>query len=425
MGKARERTHNEGFRFKRRPEMLPTEAIHRIWVLTERNLGSKAIAKAMGISRNTVRKYQSHFRAKKPIPSRVQRPSQLDAFRDQIHKWFLACRGHCPVMLRKIRSELGVTISLRQLQKYCRPWRVQELAGTEMTERYEVPPGNEMQIDFGFDDILIAGVKTRVCVFVAVLSYSRRVFAKLYPTENQSAWLDGIECAFRYFNGVPVAVVSDNTRCLVDGKAELGKTIFNRRYLQLSRYWQFIPVNCRPYRAKTKGKVERMVGYVKTSCLSGLEADDLQEAQEQVNAWMRTVADRRRIDGLDGRPIDRYQTEATALRPYMGPHLSQLRLETRKIDISGRIQVDGVQYPISGTDAGTAVDVFIEEETIAVFLHGQCIAKLNRTADAYQASTFKHQQKQSWEINGMQSSGLSRSLKEYDRFIEENSYGRC
>lgn len=62
-----------------------------------------------------------------------------------------------------------------------------------------------------------------------------------------------------------------------------------------------------------------------------------------------------------------------ALKPYMGPNLSQLRLETRKIDISGRIQIDGVQYLIPGTDAGTVVDVFIEEEAI------RCQATLKRT----------------------------------------------
>lgn len=375
--------------------MLPLEAINRIRVLSERGMGSKAIAKSTGISRNTVRKYLSHFQTLTPISSEVQRPSRLDSFRDQIHEWFLACRGHCPVVLRKIQSELGVSISLRQLQKYCQPWRTQELHVKEMTQRYEVPPGDEMQIDFGFDEVLIAGVKTCICVFVAVLSYSRRVFAKLYPVENQAAWLNGIESAFEYFSGVPVAVVSDNTRCLVDGRAEHGQTIFSRRYLQLSRYWQFVPVNCKPYRAKTKGKVERM------------------------------VADVRRIDGLEGRPIDRYQAEVMALKPYMGPNLSQLRLETRKIDISGRIQIDGVQYLIPGTDAGTVVDVFIEEEAIAVFLHGQCITQLNRTADAYQASTFKHRQKEIWEPGNVQSSGLDRSLREYDRFIEENSHGRC
>ena len=50
---------------------------------------------------------------------------------------------------------------------------------------------------------------------------------------------------------------------------------------------------------------------------------------------------------------------------------------------------------------------------------------LNRTADAYQASTFKHRQKEIWEPGNVQSSGLDRSLREYDRFIEENSHGRC
>lgn len=203
--------------------MLPLEAINRIRVLSERGMGSKAIAKSTGNSRNTVRKYLSHFQTLTPISSEVQRPSRLDSFRDQIHECFLACRGHCPVVLRKIQSELGVSISLRQLQKYCQPWRTQELHVKEMTQRYEVPPGDEMQIDFGFDEVLIAGVKTRICVFVAVLSYSRRVFAKLYPVENQAAWLNGIESAFEYFSGVPVAVVSDNTRCLVDGRAEHGQ----------------------------------------------------------------------------------------------------------------------------------------------------------------------------------------------------------
>lgn len=92
------------------------------------------------------------------------------------------------------------------LQKYCRQWRIKDLAHPEMSERYEVPPGDEMQ----------------------------------------SAQFDGIESAFQYFNGIPIAVVSDNTRCLVDGRGENGQTLFNRRYLQLSRYWQFVPVNCKP-----------------------------------------------------------------------------------------------------------------------------------------------------------------------------------
>ena len=63
--------------------MLPTEAINRIRVLSERGMGSKAIAKSTGISRNTVRKYLSDFQTLTPISSEVQRPSRLDAFWDE------------------------------------------------------------------------------------------------------------------------------------------------------------------------------------------------------------------------------------------------------------------------------------------------------------------------------------------------------
>ena len=168
-----------------------------------------------------------------------------------------------------------------------------------------------------------------------------------------------------------------------------------------------------------------MVGYVKTSCLAGLEANDLQDVQRQINVWIEAVADIRKIDGLSGNPIERYATEITALKPYMGPNLTQLRLETRKLNVSGCIQIDGIQYRIPGTDAGTDVDVLIEEERIAVFLHGQCITELNRTADAYEASTFKHRQKEIWESGNVRSSSLDRSLSEYDSFIQEHSHVSC
>lgn len=405
--------------------MLQTEAIQRIRILSERHLGSKSIAKATGLSRNTVRKYLEYIRQGQPIPTAVRRRSKLDPYKEQIHSWFLSCRGHCPVVQRKIQEQLNVSVSLRMLQKYCRQWRIKDLAHPEMTERYEVPPGDEMQIDFGFDDIFLNGNKTRICFFVAVLSYSRRVFVKAYPAEMQAAWFNGIESAFQHFNGIPIAVVSDNTRCLVDGRGENGQTLFNRRYLQLSRYWQFVPVNCKPYRAKTKGKVERMVGYVKTSCLSGLEAKDWKDLQQQIDLWISTVADVRQIDGLVGRPIDRFETEILSLKPYAGPSLGQLRIESRTVDASGRIQIDGVRYRIPATDAGTCVDVIVDQDTVLVYLQGQCIQKLNRTADIYQASIFKHKRKGLWEAGAVKSSYLDRPLKDYDRFIEESSHARC
>ena len=101
---SRGKNHNEGFHFKRRPEMLQTEAIQRIRILSERHLGSKSIAKATGLSRNTVRKYLEYIRQGQPIPTAVRRHSKLDPYKEQIHSWFLSCRGHCPVVQRKIQE---------------------------------------------------------------------------------------------------------------------------------------------------------------------------------------------------------------------------------------------------------------------------------------------------------------------------------
>ena len=72
-----------------------------------------------------------------------------------------------------------------------------------------------MQIDFGEDDVCVGGETVRVHFFVARLSYSRRIFAKSYFSENQVNWLDGIESAFRFFDGVPREIVCDNAKTLV------------------------------------------------------------------------------------------------------------------------------------------------------------------------------------------------------------------
>lgn len=93
--------------------MLATEAIERIRILSERGLGSKAIAKSTGITRNTVRKYLTHIQQKTPIATSVRRPSKLDAYRDRIRVWFASCREHCPVLQRKLREELNISIGLR------------------------------------------------------------------------------------------------------------------------------------------------------------------------------------------------------------------------------------------------------------------------------------------------------------------------
>lgn len=422
---SREVKHNLGIhRFERKPKMLTKESIERVRVLSNRGKGAKAISKATGIARNTVRKYLKLLKSNEEIASTVNRPCKLDPYKEQIHQWFLACRGHCPVLLRKINAELKVDIGLRSLQIYCKQWRRQEISPTEMTARYEVPPGNEMQIDFGFDEIMIGGEKTKISFFVAVLSYSRRIFVKIYPKENQAAWLDGIESAFQYFGGVPVAVVSDNTRCLVDGRSPKGHPVINMKYVALAKYWRFVPTVCRPYRAKTKGKVERMVGYVKTSCLSGLEAQDMLEVQAVISSWVSEVADRRKIEGIEGRPIDRFETELLHLGTADRPRWTDFSLLIRKVNGSGLIHINGHRYAVPEVDEGTDVEVVLTNDTFAVYRRAVFIVEGSLTADTYEAITFEHRKKIEWNpVTPPMSVDIQRSLARYDEIVAEAGNG--
>jgi transposase len=145
-----------------------------------------------------------------------------------------------------------------------------DAAEARATVRFETPPGKQLQIDFGEKDVLIAGESTRVHLFVATLGYSRRNFAMAFPHERQAAWLGGIEAAFAHFGGLPEQLLIDNARALVEHHDAATREVrFNERFHAFCRYWGVRPTACAPYRARTKGKDENGVGYVKRNAMAG------------------------------------------------------------------------------------------------------------------------------------------------------------
>ncbi len=110
----------------------------------------------------------------------------------------------------------------------------------------------------------------RLYLFVATLGYSRRIFVRAFRHERQSAWLEGMEGAFSHFGGALQEVLLDNARALVDRHDAVTREVtFNERLIAFARYWGFRPRACAPYRARTKGKDERGVGYVKSNAIAG------------------------------------------------------------------------------------------------------------------------------------------------------------
>jgi transposase len=169
-----------------------------------------------------------------------------------------------------LAAEKGVLASLRTVERAVLPHRAALRAEALACVRFETPPGRQLQIDFGERFVTIGGVATKAYVFVATLGYSRRLHVRAFRHERQEAWFFGLESAFATFGGVPEEVLMDNARALVVSHEATSRTVvFNEKLLAFARHWGFSPRACAPYRARTKGKTENGVGYVKKNAIAG------------------------------------------------------------------------------------------------------------------------------------------------------------
>ena len=228
--------------------------------------GERRIAAALGCNRRTVRRYlaaDGWVGYQKP-----RRTKALNGLEDWLAERFRRHGGNADVVRQELAGEKGLTVSLRTVERAVAGWRQALLAEARATVRFETPPGHQLQIDFGEKRVAIGGESVRFFLFVATLGYSRRIFVQAFRHERQSAWLDGLEAAFRHFGGVPGEVLVDNARALVEHHdAATREVSFNERFKAFARYWGFRPRACAPYRARTKSLPSRKRG-AKTSAAS-------------------------------------------------------------------------------------------------------------------------------------------------------------
>jgi len=166
--------------------------------------------------------------------------------------------------------------------------------------RFETEPGQQAQVDWGnFGDIDHEGRQRKLYVFVMTLCWSRTMYVE-FTVSGSTDWF--IRChqhAFEYFGGVPQEMLHDNLKNAVITRDRSGRIIWNERYLDYATYSSFMPHPCRLYRAQTKGKVERGIGYVRQNFWCGLHFTDLDDLNRQALNWMNEIANPR-VHGTTG-----------------------------------------------------------------------------------------------------------------------------
>jgi len=292
----------------------------KIQILHQQGLSQRAIAKQLGISRNTVKRY---LRAKIDTPvysAREKGRSLLDPFKSFLHSRIAQAKPvHLSgeVLFRELK-ELGYTGSLSLLRQYLFQYRGKPTP--EPVVRFETEVGKQMQVDWG----QMRGGKAPIHAFIAVLGYSRAMMVVFTDIMRYDTLEQCHRLTFDYFQGIPREVWYDNMKTVVVERDAYGEGAhkLNQAFYQFAKSMGFIPKLCHTYRPQTKGKVERMVRYVRDNFFRPLNTKlmalgqilDINTANEQVVLWLDTVAHQRIHDTTKQKPAERLVEERKVLQ---------------------------------------------------------------------------------------------------------------
>ena len=363
----------------------------------------RAIARDLGVSRNSVRKYLRSPqvpRAKEQTP----RGSKLDPYKEYLRERLAEGLENCVVLLRELRGR-GYTGGYSILKEYVHPFRRPHLP--QATRRFETEPGEQAQVDWGsFTYFTSEGKKKQVWAFVMVLSWSRAIYVELVPQADVATFLRCHVNAFAHLGGVPRRCLYDNAKVVVLGREEDGRPRWNPRFLDFALRVGFDSRLCRPYRPQTKGRVESGIKYLRNNFWPSARFTDLADLNRQVREWCSCVADIR-VHGTTGeRPKDRLLKEGSHLRslPDRG-RLTPFLREERKVGRDGYVQWQGAWYGVPWTWAGQGVQVQAEGSLVEVWSGEQRLAMHPRAGRPGQRFTLPGQ----WSGLGL---GDSRPKKE-------------
>ena len=285
----------------------------------EQGVTKAALSRRLGVSRRTIHSWIESGQLERDLSSgeagyspRARVAHKLDPYKELIE----ARLGEFPrLSAQRLFVEVratGYEGGYSRVRDYVREVRPRE--PREPLVRFETPAGRQGQVDFGTFRLPWG----RRYALLVVLGYSRLLWLRFYSRQTMSVLIEGLESAFERFGGVPQELLFDQMRAVVvsDDRAGGGALVLNAEFLRFAAHWGFAPRSCRPYRAQTKGKVERPVRYLRESFFYGRVFVNDADLNEQAARWLEGTANVRRHGTTGERPVDRFERdERQVLRP--------------------------------------------------------------------------------------------------------------
>jgi transposase len=350
--------------------LIRSGIIHTIHELATQGKSIHAIARELGIARNTVRRY---LRGKPEAVPRPKRGSKLDTYKGQIHRWINEDHLlNCEVMLPRLQA-MGYSGSSATLRAYVHTLRPQNV-GRAPIQRYETKPGEQMQYDWGEFHYEQQGKARKFYGFTAILGYSRMRFVTFAKRCDTATMLRCMIEAFDYFGGLPKTALTDRMKSVfleeLDGELPRWNPVFADFMATLG----VAPRVCKPRKPQTKGKVERTVEIIKYGFWPGVHFTDLDDLNAQALSWCDRLNQKvhrttRRV------PLDLWVEEKLSPLPEASIW-GRFGAEERRVSSDGFLSFDGVLYglPSQPPMAGARVQVHKHHRELRIFYQGQLVA---------------------------------------------------
>lgn len=376
--------------------MLGWEEWMEVKELRRQGHSIKHICRVTGYSRNTVRKM---LREAGPIRgARKKHRSKLDEHRSYLKKRYEKT-GLSAVRLTEEIREMGFTGSVDIVRRYLRELDSDRFSG-RATVRFETPPGEQAQVDWAEVGSFIdeAGRKRKVYAFVMLLCFSRMLYVEFTLRMRIEELIRCHEHAFEYFGGWTHTILYDNM-----AQVRLPSGRLNPLMADFLNHHGIALKTCRPYRARTKGKVERAIRYLKDNFLKGREFADLADLQLRGTYWQEEVANKRIHATTKQRPIDLFGQEK--LVPLgLAPRYQFSVRSDRVVSAEGFVHIGGSRYSVPPRAVGKKVIVEQGEQRVVVRFGeviiaehdrakrtGECVADPVHVAEMWKLSLARHE----------------------------------
>jgi transposase len=342
--------------------------IHRMF---QEGYKVRQIARTLKISRNSVKRYLDNPNPPRPV---IVRTSKLDPFKDELQKLLEQHPSVSGAVLYQRLKPQGYTGGITILRDYLQEVRPKK---KRAYLRFESPPGEQFQVDWGHFGSLIYGKTPRKLYCLAVIeAHSRMLYGEFTHSQKQESLHQGLLNAFRFFHGTPREIVTDNMlTAVLEREGSLIR--FNEAFLEFLRPFRIVPKACHPYQPHEKGKIEKGgIHYIRHNFWPLRTFTDLVDINRQFRFWLDTQANGRLHSTTGERPLDRFRPEALQPLPEFTPDCRETL--SLKVHSDFAIRFDNNFYSVPPWAIAKTIILKTDSQTVTLYHHDKTLATHTR-----------------------------------------------